>query len=160
MTIAIEAAGLSENIKTLHAQLAALPSSKRLNHADTEAIYADAYGLVVQGRYADALKRFGLLILYRPSEAKYWAGLGVCNRHLGRYDEAISAFAFAANIDAGEPEHMLAIAECELLKHSLVDARESLQLVIDYCREREGFDKTRRRAEALLDLVAKGPHPA
>ena len=159
MTLSIEAASLSANIDALHAQLAALPSSKRLTYADTETIYADAYALVAQGRYADALKRFGLLILYRPSESKYWAGLGVCNQQLARYDEAISAFAFAANLDADEPEHMLAIAECELFKHSIADAHESLQLVIAFCLERGGFEKTRERAQALLDLVTKGPSP-
>lgn len=150
----------SKNLRALRAQLEALPSSRRMSYANTEAIYADAYALVAQGRYAEAIKRFGLLILYRPSEAKYWEGLGVCHQQLSRYDEAISAYAFAANIEAEQPEYMLAIAECELLKHAIAEASESLRLVSDFCRERGGFEKTRERAEALLELVTKGPASA
>lgn len=160
MSVMTEAVGDSEAIADLRKQLEALPSSRKLSFSDTEAIYADAYALVVQGRFVDALKRFGLLILYRPSEANYWAGLGVCNQKLGRYDEAVSAFAFAANIEPQEPEYMLSIAECEMLKHSVADALEALQVVIAFCREKGGCEKTQVRAEALLDLMTKGESPA
>ena len=157
MTQTVEVSGA---IAELRKQLDALPSSKRLSFQDTEVIYADAYGLATQGRFVDALKRFGLLILYRPSEAKYWAGLGLCNQQLGRYDEAISAFAFAADINPQDPEYMLSIAECEMLKHSVADALEALQVVIAFCREKGGCEKTQVRAEALLDLMTKGESPA
>lgn len=154
-----EDVSVSGAIDELKRQLQALPSSKRLTLSDTEAIYSIAYGLVTQGRYADALKRFGFLTLYRPTEAKYLAGLALCNQMLGRYDEAVANFAFAANIEPGNPEHMLSIAECELLRHSFGEARKLLELVVRYCNEKGGFENTRERAKGMLALMDKRTEP-
>lgn len=151
---------LSSHLASLRAQLDARPSSQRLSEADGEVIYADAHGLVVQGRYGEACKRFELLTLYRSAEAKYWIGLGVCLKHLSCYDRAITAFAFAASLEPDIPEHMVSIAECELLKQDTDQARDSLRSVVAFCRERRGADKTRIRAEALLGLINKGVCPA
>ena len=146
---------VSDVIAKLCRELEALPSSKRLSFADTEVIYGIAYNLVAQGRYADALRRFSVLTLYRPLEPKYLAGLAVCNQMLGRYDEASSAFAFAAHLQPDEPEHLLSIAECDLLRQNFGEARELLELVVRFCREKGGYDKTRLRAEGMLALTAK-----
>lgn len=151
---------VAEIIKELRNKLETLPSSRRLTYADTETIYADAYALLAQGRYVDASKRFSMLVLYRPSEAKYWAGLGVSNQRMSLYDEAISAFAFAANIAEDNPDYLLSIAECDLLRRSVSEASDALLRVVAFCKEKRGFDKTRARAEALLELITKGAHPA
>lgn len=151
---------LSSHLASLREQLKALPSSQRLSEKDGQVIYADAHGLVVQGRYGEACKRFELLTLYRSAEAKHWLGLGVCLKHLSCYDQAITAFAFAATLEPDIPEHMVAIAECELLKQETDQARDSLRSVVAFCREQRDADKTRVRAEALLGLITKGQPPA
>jgi len=154
-TIAEETVTVSGVISKLCRELEALPSSKRLSFSDTEVIYGIAYNLVVQGRYEDALRRFSVLTLYRPMEPRYLAGLALCNQMLGRYEQAIASFAFAAHLQPDNPEHMLSIAECELLRHSFGEAREVLELVVQYCREKGGYEKTRLRAEGMLALVEK-----
>ena len=150
---------VSDVIAKLCHELEALPSSKRLTFTDTEVIYGIAYNLVMQGRYEDALRRFSVLTVYRPMEPKYLAGLAICNQMLGRYDQAIAAFAFAAHLQPDHPEHMLSIAECELLRHSFDDARELLNLVVRFCNEKGGYEKTRLRAEGMLALVEKRADP-
>ncbi|MBS1196640.1 MAG: hypothetical protein H6R18_425 [Proteobacteria bacterium] len=155
-----ETMNLSDTFKQLRADLEALPSSKRLTFTDTEAIYSIAYNLVAQGHYEEGLRRFAILTLYRPTEAKYLAGLAVCNQMLGRYDFAIGNFAFAANIEPGKPEYLLNIAECEILKKDYVAARETLEAVIAFCKEKGGFDAIRERAEAMLAFVFKGVESA
>ncbi len=150
----------ADPIAELIAQLEALPSAKRLTDADTEIIYSIAYNLAASGHYADALRRFSVLMLYRPTNVKYLKGWAVCNQMLGNHDVAIANFAFAANIEPDNPEHMLSIAECEIRKQDYAAARETLRLVIGYCKAKGGFDQILERAEAMLALVAKEVQPA
>lgn len=134
--------------------LEALPSSSRLSNADTEAIYALAHQLVAQARYETAFRYFSLLTLYKPTNVTYLRGLALTYRMLERYDEALNVYSFLATIDPNEPQHTLDIAECLLLRRDLDEAKQTVEMIIGYCKENSASDKVRSRAEALHDLVA------
>lgn len=151
---------MTHAIAQLVAQLDALPSANRLTDADTEIVYSIAYNLAVQGHYGDALRRFSVLMLYRPTNVKYLKGWAVCNQMLENYDVAIANFAFAANIEPENPEHMLSIAECQIRKQDYAAAKESLGVVIRYCKAKGDLGQILERAEAMHALVAKEVEPA
>ncbi len=160
MTSSPELAAITDSVVQLRTQLEALPSSRRLPDSVAEHIYAMAYNLLGQGRNGDAQRYFEVLTLYRPTDARFLAGLGVCNQALGHPDQAITNYAFAAHVDPGKPEYMLAIAECELLQKDYDMARQTLAIVIRFCKEKGGFEKTRLRAEGMLALMPRGENPA
>jgi type III secretion system low calcium response chaperone LcrH/SycD len=155
-----ELTAIDNCIVELRHQLEALPSAKRLPDGAVGHIYSMACNLLRQGKNEGALGYFRVLTLYRPTEARYLAGLAVCSQVLGNYDQAIMNFAFAAHVEPGNPEYMLAIAECELLQKNYVQAHQSLDIVVQYCKESGRFDQTRLRAEGMLVLIQEGDRSA
>ncbi|MBW7899921.1 MAG: hypothetical protein H3C26_00460 [Rhodocyclaceae bacterium] len=149
----------SQEVARLKAQLEALPSGARLKPSDTEVIYAQAYQYVAQGHFDMAFRYFSLLTLYRPTCIAYLAGLALSYKMLRRYAEALSVYSFMAAIDAGEPQHTLAIAECLLLAGAEDEARQTLDMVVRFCRERPGdagCAKAGERAQAMAALLSPG----
>ncbi|MEG1767090.1 MAG: SycD/LcrH family type III secretion system chaperone [Comamonas sp.] len=140
--------------KRFLADLAALPSSSRLDQADTEAIYALAYQQVVHGHFDTAYRYFSLLTLYRPTELKYLGGLALSYKMLQEYENAIGVYAYMAMLEEGEPEHQLSIAECLLQQGKADEARETLDLVTRFCEENSGHGKAGERAQAITALLS------
>ena len=150
----------SEAIQGFRAELEALPSSARLSLSDTEVIYAQAYQYVAQGQFDMALRYFSLLTLYRPTCIAYLAGLALSYKMLRRYAEALSVYSFMAAIDAEEPQHTLAIAECLLLAGAYDEARRTLDMVVRFCQEQPGHAKAGERAQAMTALLSSGADAA
>lgn len=142
-----------QSVLDLQKALEALPSSSRLSQADTDAIYALAHQMVVQGRYETAYGYFSLLTLYKPTNVSYLKGLALCYRMLERYDEALNVYAFLATIDAQEVDHSIAIVECLLLKRELDEARATMALILQFCAENPVPAKTSARVQALHELL-------
>ena len=145
-----------DGVEELRKALEALPSSGKLSRAETESIYSMAYNFLAQRHYDAAFRYFSLLTLYKPTDVTYLTGLALIYKLLERYEEAINVYAFLATIDEGDPSHTLGIAECLLLQRGFEEARRTLNLVIRFCDENRGFDKTRDRAEALSGLLKSG----
>lgn len=142
------------------ADLEALPSSSRLDHADTEAIYALAYQFVAQGHFDTAYRYFSLLTLFRPTDVKYLAGLALSHKMLQRYEAAVGVYSFMAVIEPAEPLHQLSIAECLLLQGQTQEAQDTLALVTRFCQENSGHENAAERAKAIAMLLASRTHVA
>jgi type III secretion system low calcium response chaperone LcrH/SycD len=145
-----------QSILDLKAALEALPSSSRLSQADTDAIYALAHQLVMQGRYETAFRYFSLLTLYKPTDITYLQGLALTYRMLERYDEALNVYSFLAVLDPENLDFGIAIAECQMLKHDFNEAQETMALVLQHCKEKSIHNNASIRAGALWDLLS--PH--
>lgn len=146
----------SEVVAQFKAELEALPSKARLSDTDVQVIYAQAYQYVAQGHFDMAFRYFSLLTLYRPTHIAYLAGLALSYKMLKRYAEALGVYSFMAAIDAGEPQHTLAIAECLLLAGAYDEARQTLDMVVRFCQEQPGHDKAGERARAMAALLSPG----
>jgi type III secretion system low calcium response chaperone LcrH/SycD len=153
VTQAMEVDNPVASIIDLKAGLEALPSNSRLSDADTEVVYSLAYQMVAQARYETAFRYFSLLALYRPTTVKYLQGLALCYRMLERYDEALNVYSYLAVIDPTGAQHSLDIAECLMLKRDFEEAKQTVEMVIRYCKENKAPDKVRDRAEALSTLM-------
>lgn len=140
------------------AELQTLPSSTRLEQADTEAIYALAYQQLLRGDFQTAYRFFSLLTLYRPTDVKYLAGLAMSCKTLRAYDAAIGVYAFMALIEPTEPQHQLSIAECLLHQGATEDARQTLAVVQRFCAAYSGHERAAARAQAITSLLAPTEH--
>lgn len=67
-----------------------------MDEAQQQALYAIGHGAYEQGRYADALKMFCLLVACDPLEARYLLALGAAAQELGLYEHALQQYAAAA----------------------------------------------------------------
>lgn len=74
-----------------------------LDEAQQQALYAIGHGAYEQGRYADALKMFCLLVACDPLEARYLLALGAAAQELGLYEHALQQYAAAAALQLDSP---------------------------------------------------------
>lgn len=145
----------TELVTAFIAGLETLPSRARLDDADTESIYASAYQLVQQGDFEKASSLFLMLLIYRPTTVKYLAGAALCHKMLRKEELAAGLYAFMALIEPEQPLHHLCIAECQLQQGKKQEARDSLALVLQFCEDHSGHEKTRARAQAIDSLLAR-----
>lgn len=112
-------------------------------HAPEEKIkemYALAYFLYGQKHYFDASHLFRLLTVARPSEPKYWKGLGACLQMLKAYEEALNCYASAQMLYRRETDPYLYLhtADCYIAIKEVKSAFKAL-------------DAAHTRAEAVKD---------
>ena len=156
MSMNPELSTIVNSVNRLCTELESLPSSKRLSDQEIDILYSMARNLLEQGHHEEARRYFVFLVFFRPTEARILVGLGVANQLLGRYEDAICNYALAAHAEPQQPAHSLSIAECEILQKNFAAAREMLDIVIRYCKEKGGFDKILARADGLISLIPAG----
>lgn len=143
------------------AQLDALPSSSAVSDRTTERMYLLAHRLLMQGQYEEAQGYFALLAVLRPTRAKYWQGLAVTLRMMLRYAQAMDVYRYVSLLEPDEPRHELDLAECLLLQHEYAAGKQTLDRLIDSCRDPKSAGKVFQRAKALRDLITThDPRPA
>ena len=153
MPMSPELTAIVNSVNRLCDQLESLPASRRLSDREIDIIYSMARNLLQQGRYEEARSYFVFIVFFRPTEVRILVGLGVANQLLRRYEDAICNYALAAHVEPLQPAHSLSIAECEILQADFAAARERLAIVIRFCKEKGGLDKTLARAEGLISLI-------
>lgn len=81
-----------------------------------EEMHALAYFLYGQQHYLDASYIFRQLTIARPSEAKYWKGLGACLQMLKDYNDALNCYVSAQLLNGESPDPYLYLyaADCYL----------------------------------------------
>lgn len=101
------------------------------SHAPEEKIkemYALAYFLYGQQHYLDASHFFRQLAAARPSEAKYWKGLGACLQMLKDYDGALNCYASAQMLNGAQKDPYLYLhaADCYIALKEVKNAFKAL----------------------------------
>lgn len=140
----------------LRALLAARPGRITLAPAEAEALYDLAYQQAVQGRHAQALESFTLLVACRPADVKYLQGLAAMQRALQRFDEALAVHGLLDLLDPFDPRNALAMAECHLHRQRPHEALALLAQVIEFCDSRAAHRPLRERARVLQARVMNG----
>lgn len=79
-----------------------------------EEIYALAFFLYRNQQYQDASHFFRLLVVFRPSEAKYWKGFGACQQMQQDYEHALNCYMSAQILHQNRPDPYLYVyaADC------------------------------------------------
>ena len=60
-----------------------------------------AEGLLMKGRFEDALFRYDKVLKWNPRVKMAWSGMGLCLLNLGRFEEAIKSYNRAIKLDPG-----------------------------------------------------------
>jgi type III secretion system low calcium response chaperone LcrH/SycD len=119
---------------------------------DYEAVYALGHNLYSQGRYDDAVKAFGFLVIHNAWERKYLKAFGAALQMVEQYQEAIKYYTMAAVLDLSDPVPTFHTAECMIPLGMLEEAKQSLDLVVAQCKTPEQ-EPLKQRAQAMLALM-------
>jgi type III secretion system low calcium response chaperone LcrH/SycD len=114
-----------------------------------EAVYAYAFNLVDQSRWAEAEKLLTWLASLDQFQAKYLVGLGICRQQLKEYTGAIAAFATAGLLDVENPIPALRAAECYLAIGQIDEAQSGVKAALHWAADKAEHEAVRSRAAIL-----------
>ncbi len=124
-----------------------------ISDKELEAIYLIGYTQYMSGKYEEARKTFGILMLFNPYEYKYCFGLASSFKMIKEPAAAAILYMHAASLDPENPEPVVQLAECLIQMDDLVGAKENLERAIAMAKGKEEFAVIRGRAEVLLENV-------
>lgn len=120
---------------------------------EMEATYAVAYNLYSAGKYEESLKVFKFLCFYDHMERKYWLGQGAAQQMLGRHEQAVQSYSYAALLDIKDPRPPMHAADCYMSLGNWEAAQSALHCVIEFSGDDPTKKSYRDRAEALLSMM-------
>lgn len=124
-----------------------------MDEAQQQALYAIGHGAYEQGRYADALKMFCLLVACDPLEARYLLALAPRPRSWA-VRACLAAIRGRGGFAVGLPRPLLHGAECLYALGRRRDALDTLDMVLELCGSPERA-ALRERAELLRRSYAR-----
>ena len=144
---------LPEQIADLMAQGVTLGEMVGYDENDYAAIYALGHECYAQGRYSDAMKAFGFLVMHDHWESKYQIAFAASLQMMGRYKEAIEHYSGASAFDLSDPMPTFHTAECMIPLGMLDEAEEALGIVLNQCEGHPQRTELKQNAEGLLSVV-------
>jgi len=120
---------------------------------DYEAVYVLGHNFYSQGRYSDALKAFGYLMINNHMDRRFAFSFAASCQMLKRYEEAVRCYALAAAMDPDDPAPTFHIAECLVSLGMVDEAIGMFEVAIEECGPQHDDMKT--RAIALHAMLLK-----
>lgn len=145
---------LAEQVSTLLMNGGTLGDTFDYTTEDYEVLYALGHSLYSQGRYTDAMKAFGYLVVHNHLEKRFMNAFASSLQMIKSYEEAIKYYSLTSVMDMGDPGPTFHSCECLLALGQADDARQGLVLVIAQCEDQEQYAPMKTRAEALLALLS------
>lgn len=129
-----------------------------LGHSDEsmEALYSLGYSLYGQGKYKEAERAFGALLVCNHTDRRVYQSYAACLQMQHRYEDALRYYAISAAMNLLDPAPVFYSAECLLALDKREDALSSLRHMLDMPR-RTGDEKLFDRARGLLQLLEPAP---
>jgi type III secretion system low calcium response chaperone LcrH/SycD len=125
--------------------------------ANLEAMYTNAYNLYTQGKYAEAMATFGLLMTYNHLDRRYFNGFAACLQMQKRYQEAIKYYGLARMFEPRDLMPVLHIAECQLALLQLPQAQATLLYLREQIKDEKQLSALNARVDGVLALIEKNP---
>jgi type III secretion system low calcium response chaperone LcrH/SycD len=116
-------------------------------------LYRLGYSLYTQGKYQEAEKSFGALLICRHTDRRVYQSYAACLHMQQRHEEAIRYYAMAAAMDVTDPAPPFYCAECLLGMGKYPEAIASLNHVLDMPPRSPEDQALAERARGLLDLI-------
>ena len=108
--------------------------------------------------YEEASGAFYLLSLLNPSYPTFWMGLGNCEYLLQKYQEALSAYAFASQVDPSDATPHILAARCHLELGNLAAATASISVAELSCTDRDNVEHVKKLAEQVRKDIQRYSH--
>ena len=119
---------------------------------DYEVLYALGHSMYTQGRYVDAVKAFGFLVIHNHLERRFVNAYASALQMIKSYEDALSFYSLASVMDIEDPAPTFHSGECLLALGRIDDARQALTFTIRDCKK-PAHANLKERAEALLKLL-------
>lgn len=103
-------------------------------------IYALAYMLYQQKEYQDSGCFFRLLVIARPTEAKYWKGLGSCLQMLKNFEEALNCYHCCFEMSDRyhfDPYFYIQISDCFFALNQIDAGLKALESALFHAKDRQ-----------------------
>jgi type III secretion system low calcium response chaperone LcrH/SycD len=118
---------------------------------DYEAVYQLGSNFYSQGKYVEAYKAFGFLVLNNHLDGRFIFSFAACCQMLKRYEDAVRCYAIAALLAPNDPMPSFRMAECMVALGMTSEAVEMFQIAIEEAGS--GHEALKTRATALRSLL-------
>jgi type III secretion system low calcium response chaperone LcrH/SycD len=116
-------------------------------------MYHHGHAFYTQGKYEEAIRVFGFLVIADHFDRRYHMGMAACLHMLKRYVEAARYYGIAWLLDLTDPAPPMHAAECQLAIGDRAQARKSLEHALVQARAHARHGHHIPRLEAMLSLV-------
>lgn len=116
-------------------------------------MYRSAHHFFTEHHYADAAKAFLFLTTLDADNFDYWLGLGMSVQMCGDYEAGIDAYEMAAFIEVENPISYFYLSKCFFAMHDRENAKQALQMSIEYSGDSQQYAALKQQAQAALKLV-------
>ena len=121
-----------------------------------EKIYHQAYQLYNMGKYKEAAKLFGSLIMMDITSSKYIFGLAACEHMLKEYEVAAENYMKCAMYEPDNPIPYYHASDCYIQTKDTASAMVALKMVIRRSGERPQYRVMKDRAQLTFDSLKEG----
>jgi type III secretion system low calcium response chaperone LcrH/SycD len=119
-----------------------------------EAMYYFAYTFYRQGKYAEALKIFSLLLICDHLDRRHYMGMAACLQMQRRHADAKKHYRIASMLDMTDPAAFMHIAECDLALGDRDAAIKSLEYALVQAKAHDRHHRWIANVEGTLSLLA------
>lgn len=126
---------------------------------EIQEIYALAYLLYQNQQYLEASHFFRLLVMARPSEAKFWKSFGACLQMQKDYKEALNCYLCCAQLtpsDHPDPYLYVHTADCYLALKQIKAGFKALEAASS-CAQRTHDKRVLHHVNLMRQLWSKSP---
>ncbi len=116
-------------------------------------MYRSAHHFFTERKYEDSSKAFLFLSTLDPGNFDYWMGLGMSVQLCGDYEGGIDAYEMAAFLDVENPVSYFYLSKCFFAMHDRENAKQALEMAIEYSSGNPEYSELRQHALAALQLI-------
>jgi type III secretion system low calcium response chaperone LcrH/SycD len=127
-----------------------------LSVEEQSARYALAVTFYRQGKYPEAMKLFGSLLLADHFDRRYYMGFAACMQMQQRHADALKYYSVASALDLTDPMAVMHCAQCHLAIGDQAQAKKALGYALTQARGHERHRHHVPRLEAMAALLANG----
>ncbi|VTU27124.1 Chaperone protein IpgC [Variovorax sp. PBS-H4] len=118
-----------------------------------KAMYHLGYTNYSQGKYTEAMRFFGFLVICDHWDRRYHMGMAACLQMQQQHADALKYYSIASILDLTDPAPVMHIAECHLARGERPQARKALDYAIVQARAHAHHNHHVPRLEAMVALL-------
>ena len=132
-----------------------LQSILQISDETLQSLYFLSRYLYEHQQYEEACGAFYLLSVINPSYTTFWIGLGNCEYLLQRYQEALSSYSFASQVESSNPTPQILAARCHLALGNLAAATACISIAELSCTDLASLAKVKKQAEQVRNDIRR-----
>lgn len=132
-------------------KLAEFATMTTLSEDTREDLYTMGYHFYQHRKYGEAAGCFSLLVLAESKISKYWIGLAAAQQMSKKYDEAMTSYAFASQLDEQNPRPYFHLAECFFALQKSEEGLKALDRAEEMVEAKQEYEELRSRISVMRE---------